>query len=211
VNGRQTHGARPWDGVDPITVAGQIILGLQTVASRQLDVTRAPSIISVGRVSGGIRNNVIPDSVELEGTIRAFDDDMRRQIHAAVHRTASLIAESAGATVEMDLTLGAPPVVNDPALTERMMPSLARVAGPVLPVRPQTVAEDFAEYGKVAPSLFVFLGSVPPGVDPAGQPANHSPYFDMHEAWLETGVRTFAHLVFDYLYGAGAEGTAGGG
>jgi amidohydrolase len=209
INGRQTHGARPWDGVDPVTVAGQIILGLQTIASRQLDVTQAPSIISVGRVSGGIRFNVIPDTVELEGTIRSFDPQMRAQIHQAIERTASLIAQSVGATIDLELTLGAPPVRNDAALTEQMMPSLARVAGPVLDVQPQTVAEDFAEYGQIAPSLFLFLGNWPAELDPATQPANHSPYFDMHEPFLEVGVRAFAHMVVDYLDAAGRESANG--
>ncbi len=200
VVGRQTHGARPWDGVDPITVAAQIVMGLQTVASRQVDVTKAPSIISVGRINGGIRNNVIPESVELEGTIRSFDPQMREQIHAAMERTASLIAESAGASIEFELEAGPPPLINDGELTRRMLPVLARVSGaPVLEVTPQTVAEDFAEYARVAPSLFVFLGNWPAGVDPAQRPANHSPYFDMHEPWLERGVRAFAYMVTDYL------------
>ena len=131
VRGRQTHGARPWDGVDPIVVAAQIVLGLQTIGSRQVDVTLAPSIVSVGRISGGIRNNVIPDEVELEGTIRSFDEAMRHDIHQRVERTARGIAESAGASIEYELELGSPPVVNDPALVARMMPSLQRAAGTV--------------------------------------------------------------------------------
>lgn len=200
VKGRQTHGARPWDGVDPITVAAQIILGLQTVASRQVDVTRAPSIISVGRIQGGIRSNVIPDLVEIEGTIRSFDSDMRAQIHSAVERTARLIAESANASIEFELHKGSPPVVNDAALTEMMIPALERASGkPLAPLTPQTVAEDFSEYGEVTNSLFVFLGNWPEGLDPAEQPANHSPLFDMHEPYLERGVRAFGHMVVDYL------------
>lgn len=200
VHGKQTHGARPWDGVDPITVSAQIVLGLQTIASRQVDVTKAPSIISVGRISGGIRNNVIPDQVEIEGTIRSFDPDMRKQIHAAVERTARLIAESAGARIDIEFDLGSPPVSNDPALTDTMISVLERASGrPVLPLNPQTVAEDFSEYGQVTPSLFVFLGNGPTGKDPATLPANHSPYFDFHEPHLETGVRAFGHMVVDYL------------
>ncbi len=132
VKGRQTHGAIPWNGVDPIVVAAQIVLGLQTIASRQVDVTLAPSIVSIGRISGGIRNNVIPDSVELEGTIRSFDQAMREDIHQRMERTARGIAESAGATIEFELELGNPPVVNDPKLLARMMPALERAAGPVV-------------------------------------------------------------------------------
>ncbi len=200
VRGRQTHGARPWDGVDPITVSAQIILGLQTIASRQVDVTRAPSIISVGRISGGIRSNVIPDVVELEGTIRAFDPDMREQIHTAVERTARLIAESAGATIDFELEKGSPPVRNDADLTAMMLPALERASGrPLVPLQPQTVAEDFSEYGELTPSLFVFLGNWPEDMDPTQQPTNHSPRFDMHEPYLERGVRAFAHMVVDYL------------
>jgi len=203
VHGRQTHGARPWDGVDPVVTAAQIVMGLQTIASRQLDVTAAPSIISVGRIEGGVRNNVIPDAVELEGTIRAFDPAMRAQIHAAMERTARAIAESAGATIDWELELGNPPVRNDAALFERMVPALEHAAGsPLVPINPQTVAEDFSEYAERTPSLFVFLGNGPEGVDPAGQPTNHSPLFDVHEPWLEHGVKAFVNMVVTYLDGA---------
>ena len=200
VKGKQTHGARPWDGVDPIVVASQIVLGLQTIASRQVDVTKAPSIISVGRISGGIRNNVIPDKVELEGTIRTFDPDMRDYIHKAVERTARLIAESAGAEIEFELEQGPPPLQNDAELTALVMPALERASGhPVQAVLPQTVAEDFSEYGRVAPAVFVFLGNWPEDMDPSTQPTNHSPYFDMHEPYMENGVKAFSHMVVDFL------------
>jgi len=200
VKGKQTHGARPWDGVDPIVVASQIVLGLQTIVSRQVDVTRAPSIISVGRISGGIRNNVIPDKVEIEGTIRTFDPDMRDYIHMAVERTARSIAESAGAEIELELEQGPPSLQNDADLTSLILPALERASGhPVHPVLPQTVAEDFAEYGRVAPAVFVFLGNWPEDLDPASQPTNHSPYFDMHEPYLENGVKAFSHMVVDFL------------
>jgi len=200
VKGRQTHGARPWDGVDPIVVSAQIVLGLQTIASRQVDVTRAPSIISVGRISGGIRNNVIPDKVELEGTIRTFDPEMRDYIHKAVERTARMIAESAGAEIEFEIEQGPPSLQNDAALTSLIMPSLERASGyPAHSIQPQTVAEDFAEYGRVTPAVFVFLGNWPAEMDPTTQPTNHSPYFDMHEPYLETGVKAFGHMVVDFL------------
>ncbi len=200
VKGRQTHGARPWDGVDPIVTAAQIVLGLQTIASRQLDVTAAPSIISVGRIEGGVRNNVIPDQVELEGTIRAFDPAMRSQIHVAMERTARSIAEAQGATIEWELELGNPPVRNDAELFEMMVPALERASGhPLVPLNPQTVAEDFSEYGELTPSLFVFLGNWPEELDPATQPTNHSPYFHMPEPYLERGVKAFGHMVVDYL------------
>ena len=203
VLGKQTHGARPWNGVDPIVVASQIIIGLQTIASRQVDVTQAPSIVTVGRIAGGVRNNVIPDSVEMEGTIRTFDAAMREQIHMRIERTARLIAQSAGASIVFELNYGAPATVNDPALTEKMTPTLQRVAGAggLVSVQPQTVAEDFACFANATPGLYVFLGNGEPGKDPQALPSNHSPLFDMYEPSMELGVRAFTHLVVDYLQG----------
>lgn len=203
VKGRQTHGARPWDGVDPIVISSQIVMAWQTIESRQVDVTLAPSIISVGRIAGGIRGNVIPDVVEMEGTIRTFDEDMRREIHERMERSARGIAESAGAEIEFELGLGTPAVVNDPELFARMLPTLERVAGdnPVHDINPQTVAEDFSIYAQQTPGLFLFLGNGPPEVDPTTLPSNHSPFFDMHEPNLEAGVRVFSNLVLDYLGG----------
>jgi amidohydrolase len=201
VIGKQTHGARPWNGVDPIVVAAQIIMGLQTIESRQVDVTLAPSIVSVGRINGGIRNNVIPDSVEMEGTIRTFDQAMREQIHMRIERTARGIAESAGAEIELDLEYGYPATVNDADLTARMMPTLERVAGEdgLVSVQPQTVAEDFSYFANATPGLYFFMGNGAPGVDPDTQPSNHSPLFDMYEPTMELGVRALSNLVVDYL------------
>jgi len=201
VQGKQTHGARPWNGVDPIVVASQIVLGLQTIASRQVDVTQAPSIVTVGRIAGGVRNNVIPDSVEMEGTIRTFDATMREQIHMRIERTARLIAESAGASIELELTYGYPATINDPALTEKMTPTLQRVAGQegLVSVQPQTVAEDFSYFANETPGLYFFLGNGEPGKDPLTLPSNHSPLFEMYEPSMEIGVRAFSHLVVDYL------------
>jgi amidohydrolase len=202
VKGKQTHGARPWNGVDPITVAAQIIMGFQTIASRQVDVTKAPSIISAGRIQGGIRFNVIPDTVELEGTIRSFDPDMRVDIQERMERTARLIAESAGAEVEFLVDPGGTPaLINDPALVARMMPTLVRVSGDneVNDLSPQTVAEDFSEFSNTTPGLYFFLGNGEPGVDPNTLPANHSPLFDVYEPNMEIGVNALSSLVVDYL------------
>jgi len=200
VKGKQTHGARPWDGVDPVVVAAQIVLGLQTIASRQVDVTLAPSIISVGRITGGIRYNVIPDIVEMEGTIRSFDPGMRDYIHMAIERTARLIAESAGAEVEVEINQGPPALQNNAELTALVLPALERASGHApLSVQPQTVAEDFSEYANVTPAVFVFLGNWPEELDPATQPTNHSPFFNMHEPYMETGVKAFGHMVVDFL------------
>jgi amidohydrolase len=201
VKGKQTHGARPWNGVDPIVVAAQIVLGLQTIESRQVDVTRAPSIVSVGRINGGIRNNVIPDSVEMEGTIRTFDAAMRDQIHMRIERTARLIAQSAGAEIDFKLETGYPATVNDAALYKRMMPTLQRISGdqPINEVLPQTVAEDFSVFANATPGLYLFIGNGEPGVDPDTLPSNHSPFFDMYEPGMQLGVSAFVHMVADYL------------
>jgi amidohydrolase len=200
VKGKQTHGARPWDGVDPVVVTSQIVLGLQTIASRQVDVTLAPSIISVGRITGGVRYNVIPDDVTMEGTIRTFDPEMREYIHKAIERTSSLIAESAGAQVEVEIYQGPPAVNNNAELTSLVMPALERASGkPVLSIQPQTVAEDFSEYGAVTPAVFIFLGNWPEEMDPSTQPTNHSPYFHMHEPYMERGVKAYGHMVMDFL------------
>ena len=201
VNGAQTHGARPWNGIDPIVVASQIVLGFQTIASRQVDVTKAPSIISVGRIQGGIRNNVIPDSVMLEGTIRSFDPEMRIEIKERMARTAKSIAEAAGATVDFLVDDGTPAVLNDRNLYNRMLPTLQRVSGDgvVNDLNPQTVAEDFSEFATATPGLFMFLGNGEPGVDPETLPANHSPFFDTYEPNMRVGVRAFSHVVVDYL------------
>ena len=201
VKGRQTHGALPWGGVDPIVVASQIVLGLQTVASRQLNVTATPSIVTVGSIHGGVRGNIIPDEVEMTGTIRTFLPDVRKDIHRRVRQTAEHIAESAGATAEVRILYGYPVTVNDPALTEKMIPTLQRAAGAenvVLDIR-HTGAEDFSYFAREVPGLFVFLGVSPEGQNPATAPRNHSPYFFADEAALLVGVRTLAHLAVDYM------------
>ena len=205
VKGRQTHGAMPWSGVDPIVVASQIVLGLQTVVSRQIDLTTAPAVVTVGTIEGGSRHNIVPDQVKMSGTIRTFDPEMRKEILARVKRTAENIAEAAGATAELILDEGYPVTWNDPALTERMTPSLKRVAaGTFNPnAQPTTTSEDFSYYGQKVPALYFFLGVAPKGADPAAWAANHSPRFSPDEAALITGVRALASLAVDYLAGAG--------
>lgn len=203
VRGRQTHGALPWAGIDPIVVAAQIVLGLQTIASRQVDVTAAPAIVTIGAIQGGVRNNIIPDSVVMIGTIRTFDPAVQRDVHDRVRRTAESIAQSAGATAQVTIEPGYPVTFNDPALTERMLPTLRQVAGAgsVLPTVPQTTAEDFSRYEQKVPGMFFFLGITPPGTDPRTVAPNHSPRFFVDEAALGVGVRALAHLAVDYLGG----------
>jgi amidohydrolase len=201
VRGRQTHGAQPWSGIDPIVVTSQIVLGLQTITSRQVDITAAPAIVTIGAVHGGVRNNIIPDSVVMIGTIRSFDAAMRRDIWARVRRTAEGIAQSAGATVAVTIDSGPPVTYNDPTLTERMAPTLRRVAGSnkVGISEAKTTAEDFSRYQEKIPGLFFFLGITPPGADPRTAAPNHSPRFFVDEAALPVGVRALAHLAVDYL------------
>ncbi|MEO8449220.1 MAG: amidohydrolase [Gemmatimonadota bacterium] len=201
VHGRQTHGSSPWGGVDPIVVAAQIVLGLQTIPSRQTDVTVAPSVITIGSIQGGNRGNIIPDSVVMVGTIRTFDEPMRRLIHERIKRTAEGIAQSAGATAAVQIEARGLITYNDPALTDRMVPTLKRVAGDskVTLQRQIMGSEDFPSYTQNTPGLFVFLGVTPVGKDPNLAAKNHSPLFFADEAALPLGVRALANLAVDWL------------
>jgi amidohydrolase len=201
VKGRQTHGAVPWGGVDPIVVGAQIVLGLQTITSRQIDVTAAPAIVTIGSFQGGNRGNIIPDSVVMVGTIRTFDEAQRKDIHERVRRTVTNIAAASGATATVSIPAGGMLTYNDPALTEHMVPTLKRTAGEggLQITVPITGSEDFPAFTQSIPGLFFFLGVLPKGQDPATAPRNHSPFFFADEAALPTGVRAMANLAVDYL------------
>jgi amidohydrolase len=177
------------------------VVALQTITSRQVDVTAAPAIITVGAFNGGVRFNIIPDSVVMLGTIRTFDTAMRNDIHQRMRRTAESIAQSAGATALVVIDTTTSVTYNDPALTERIVPTLRAVAGAnhLVVVAPNTTAEDFSRYQQRIPGVFFFLGITPPGTDPAKVAPNHSPRFFVDEAALPTGVRVMAHLAVDYL------------
>ncbi|HSM03600.1 MAG TPA: amidohydrolase [Longimicrobiales bacterium] len=200
VRGVQTHGAMPWRGVDPIVTASQIVVGLQQVVSRQIDLTDSPAIVTIGQIEGGNRGNIIPDTVLMVGTIRSLNPDTRTELHERVRRIAENIAEANGAEAEVTIDLGYAVTVNDPALTERMTPSVRRVAGEGLAVMPPTLgAEDFSYFAQEAPGLFLALGVAPE--DPALVHPNHSPYFYADERALPLGVRALASLAVDYLSG----------
>jgi amidohydrolase len=201
VHGKQTHGAYPWLGVDPIVVASQIVLGLQTVASRQLDSSLAPSIVTIGVIRGGVRNNIIPDDVEMIGTLRSLDKGMRDELHHRVRLTAEKIAESAGAKADVTIETGYPITYNDPALTSRMAPTLEAVAGKssTLVTRPVLGAEDFSFYQEKVPGLFFWLGTRPANVGEADAASNHSPLFYIDESGLLLGIRALSHIALDYL------------
>ncbi len=204
IKGKQTHGSSPWLGVDPIVVASQVVLGLQTIASRQVDVAYLPSVITVGQITGGNRSNIIPDSVVMVGTLRTFDDAMRADIAMRIKRTAEDIARSGGATAQVTVDRGGLVQVNDTALTERMIPTLKRTAGfgGFNMIGPIMASEDFPVFAKNIPSVFIFLGVTPKDKDPKSAAPNHSPLFFADEGALETGVRAMANMATDYLAGA---------
>ncbi|MCA9652636.1 MAG: amidohydrolase [Myxococcales bacterium] len=204
VRGEQTHGAYPWRGVDPVTVAAQVVLGLQTIVSRQLDMTRTPSVISIGSIHGGLRSNIIPEEVEMIGTIRTFDPEIREELHRRIRATAEHIAQSAQAEATVTIEAGYPVVDNDPELLERMRPTLARVAGPEhLRERAMVLgAEDFSFYQQQIPGMFFFLGVLPSGTTVEDAASNHSPRWLADEGALQIGVRAMANLVVDYAFAA---------
>lgn len=203
VRGRQTHGAAPWGGVDPIVTASQIVVGLQTIVSRQINITAAPAIVTLGSIHGGVRGNIIPDEVEMVGTIRTFDPAMREDIHRRIRHIAESIASGAGATAEVTIDQGYPVTVNHPRLTERMRPVLESVAGEGMLVEPPllTVAEDFSYFQREVPGLYFSLGVTPPDAEPGEVASNHSPYFFADERALKVGVRALAHLTVAYMEG----------
>ena len=202
VKGRQTHGSRPWDGIDPIVAAADIVSTAQTLVSRRAMLTRAPLVVSFGAIQGGIRENIIPESVELIGTIRSFEPDMRDAAIAGLAQVAGQVAAAHGATVETQIpwrtVLGV--TRNDPDLTARMRPSLERAApGKVVEIPPVTGAEDFSEFGRHAPALFFFVGATPPGTDMRAAASNHSPLFYVDESALKVGTRALLALALDSL------------
>lgn len=202
VKGRQTHGSRPWGGIDPVIVSAQIMTGLQMIVSRQVDITQIPTVISVGAIKGGIRFNIIPDSVEMVGTIRTFDKTMRADVIQRMERTARDIASASGATATFSLGDSPnPPVINNPELTQQSLPSLERVAGKdnVRTISLQTTAEDFSFYGQNVPALFFWVGITPPDRDPATAAFNHSPLFYVDEAGMSVGMRAMLAVATDYL------------
>lgn len=200
VKGKQTHGSKPWDGVDPITVSAQIILGLQNIVSRQMNLEQAPAVISVGKISGGVRNNIIPEEAELTGTIRTLDTVMQRQIHQKIHQTAVNIAESAGAEAIVEIVKQYPVTYNHPELTSKMLVSLEKAAGPnnVLVMNPMMGAEDFSFYAREVPGLFFFLGARHPEIDALDATLHHTPDFKIDENSFPLGMSSLIQLVLDY-------------
>jgi amidohydrolase len=206
VKGKQTHGARPWQGVDPIVIGSQIVLALQTIPSRQIDVTKDPAVLTVGVFNAGNRQNIIPDKAELLGTLRTYDLEMREFMMRRIKETAEAVAKSGGGEAEVDWKAhGYIPLINNVELTKRMAPTLQRVVGAdkLLETPRVTAAEDFSFYAQKVPGLFFFVGITPPEVPLLKAAPNHSPRFRIDEAGLLTGLRALVHLTFDYMNGHG--------
>jgi amidohydrolase len=201
VKGRQTHGSQPWSGVDPIVTAAQIVMGLQTIVSRQVNITNEPAVVTIGSIHGGNRFNIIPEEVEMVGTIRTLDEAMRDDIHKRIKNTAEMIAASQGATVQVEIEKPYSVTINDEELTALMVPTLKRIAGDKnVFIRPKTTgAEDFAFYQQKIPGLFYFVGITPPGSDLTKVAVNHSPKFFVDESGLLLGIRSLAAVAVDYL------------
>jgi amidohydrolase len=206
IQGRQTHGSRPWGGIDPIVAAADVIGTAQTIVSRRQNISKQPVVVSFGAIKGGIRYNIIPDSVELVGTIRTFDEGMRQAVFKDLQNVAEHVAAAHGATAiaKVPDTKGNPVTVNDPALTSRMLPSLQRAAGAanVVEMDLNMGAEDFSFYAREVPGFFFFVGATPKGQDPLKAPSNHSPEFFLDESALDVGFRSMLQVALDYLHGA---------
>jgi amidohydrolase len=202
VTGRQTHGARPWSGIDPIVAASNIVLAVQTIVSRDLDLTAAPAVVTVGAINGGVRHNIIPGEVELLGTIRTFSEKDRKEVIERLGSIASGVASAHGATARLEMMPAPNPIlVNDPDLTQVVTESLKRALGKdaVRASTLNTVAEDYAHIAEAVPSVYWWVGVTPASQDPSTAPDNHSELFYVDEAGINVGLRSLLHVAVDYL------------
>ena len=201
VKGKGSHGSQPWAGIDPIQVSAQIIEGLQNIVSRQMELTKAPVVITVGKITGGVRSNIIPEECIMDGTIRTLDNGMQKEVHERIKTTATKIAEASGAVATVTIDTKTLVTYNTPDLVKKMIPSLQSAAGAdkVSEIEWQTGAEDFSYYGLKAPAFFFYLGGMPKGNDPKKAPPHHTADFFVDDAGMKTGIRAFCDLVFDYM------------
>jgi len=208
VKGRQTHGSRPWGGIDPVTTSAQIVNAMQTIVSRRTDISRSPAVVTIGAIKGGIRYNIVPEEVEMIGTVRTFETATRDAVWADIKRMSEDIAHANGATATTSFVQHTTVLVNNPKLTTRMRPSLAAIVGEdnIVELPFQTVAEDFAALSSEVPGLYFIVGVTPPGTDPATAASNHSPDFFLDEAAIPIALDAFLRVTLDYL-GAGQPGT----
>ncbi|MBI3483394.1 MAG: amidohydrolase, partial [Bacteroidetes bacterium] len=202
VKGKQSHGAAPWMSIDPIVTSAQIINGIQTIISRQTELTKEAAVITVGTIHAGIRENIIPEEATFGGTIRTLDKDMRAKLLDKLKLTITKIAESAGATAEINIQSKTPITFNDPVLTDKMVPSLKRAAGDqnVIEIHAVTGAEDFACYQEKVPGLFFFVGAMPSDIDPEKAPSHHTPDFMIDERGFITGLKAMLNVTTDYMF-----------
>jgi amidohydrolase len=200
VKGKQSHGSQPWKGVDPIVVGTQIISALQTIVSRQSELTKAPVVITVGKFHSGLRNNIIPEEAVLDGTIRTLDKQMQQETHERIRKVATTVASALGATAEVTIDTKTLVTYNDPELVKMMIPSLEKAAGKgnVAEREWVTGAEDFSYFGEKAPAFFIYLGAMPAGTKKENAPPHHTPDFFIDDSKLDVGVKAFCNIVFDY-------------
>ncbi|HEV7780644.1 MAG TPA: amidohydrolase [Chitinophagaceae bacterium] len=201
VKGKGSHGSQPWKGIDPIQVSAQIIEGLQTIVSRQMELTKAPVVITVGKINGGVRNNIIPEECIMDGTIRTLDNDMQKEVHKKIKHTAEKIAEASDAKADVTIDTKTLVTYNTPELVRKMIPSLQSAAGieNVAEREWVTGAEDFSYYGTKAPAFFFYLGGMPKGNDKKKAPPHHTADFFVDDSGMKTGVKAFCDLVIDYM------------
>jgi len=200
IKGKQTHGSTPWTGIDPIMVGTQIINGLQTIVSRQEDLSKAPVVISVGKFNAGVRPNIIPEDAILEGTIRTLDSKMQKDVHEKIRRVSKSVADYWGATVDVTIDTKTLVTYNDPALVDMMVPYLQKALGKnnVIDSSWSTGAEDFSYFGEKAPAFFMWVGGMPKGADPSKAAPHHTPDFYIDDSKLDTGVKTLVTLALNY-------------
>ncbi|TDQ14652.1 amidohydrolase [Algoriphagus boseongensis] len=201
ITGTQAHGASPWSSVDPIVTSAQAILGLQTILSRSVNITQNPAVVTVGAIHGGIRHNIIPEKVEMIGTIRTFGDEQQALVHKRITEIITNIAESAGAKADVNIRKLYPSTVNQPELTAQAIPSLQAAIGSenVVIMDPITGAEDFSFFQRAKPGFFMMLGAMKKGEDPAKVPSHHTPGFHIEEDGFVLGVKSLSYLVVDYM------------
>ncbi|MBX3241507.1 MAG: amidohydrolase [Chitinophagaceae bacterium] len=200
IKGKQSHGSQPWGGIDPIVIASQVIQGLQTIVSRQQNLTKAPVVITVGKIHAGVRSNIIPEELVMEGTIRTLDSDMQKDVHARIQKTVDNIVAASGATAEVVIDTKTKVTYNDPELVKLTLPSLEKAVGKnnVSETEWTTGAEDFSFFGDKAPAFFFFLGGMPADEDPKKAAPHHTPDFFIDDSMLDAGVKAFCNIVLDY-------------
>lgn len=201
IKGKQSHGASPWQSIDPIVTASQIIVGLQTIVSRNVNLTESAAVVSIGKITAGVRSNIIPEELDMAGTIRTLDKGVQEMIHNRLKQITTNIAESAGATAEVSITKQTLITYNDPTLTEKMVPTLEAIAGKnnVLLAPAVTGAEDFSYYQDKIPGFFFFLGGMPKGTNAAETASHHTPDFYIDESGFVLGMKAMSNLTLDYM------------